>query len=66
MRIVTKFNRMDMISVGKITEMDDILNLTRACGQHMQDNGIDQWDTEDPKSSGHITGYSDPDLICVS
>ena len=37
-----------MISTGKLTEVDTILTLTRACGQHMRDNGIDQWDEDYP------------------
>ena len=37
-----------MISIGKIEELDSILKLTRSCGQHMRDNGIDQWDTDYP------------------
>ena len=37
-----------MISTGKIEELDEILALTRACGQHMRDNGIDQWDADYP------------------
>ena len=37
-----------MISRGTLTEIDDILTLTRACGQHMRDNGIDQWDEDYP------------------
>ena len=37
-----------MISIGVIQELDEILALTRACGQHMRDNGIDQWDADYP------------------
>lgn len=36
------------ISLGNIVEVDQILALTRACGQHMRDNGIDQWDADYP------------------
>ena len=37
-----------MISVGQLNELEAILQLTRACGQHMRDNGIDQWDEQYP------------------
>ena len=37
-----------MISVGKMNEVDAIVQLTKACGQHMRDNGIDQWDEQYP------------------
>lgn len=37
-----------MISLGKPFEVEAILELTRACGQHMRDNGIDQWDENYP------------------
>ena len=37
-----------MISSGKVIDIDDILRLTRACGQHMRGNGIDQWDEDYP------------------
>ena len=33
-----------MISKGKLHELDAILALTRSCGKHMRENGIDQWD----------------------
>ena len=37
-----------MISAGQTFEIEEILALTRACGQHMRDNGIDQWDEDYP------------------
>ncbi|MFT6922786.1 MAG: GNAT superfamily N-acetyltransferase [Crocinitomicaceae bacterium] len=37
-----------MISKGELHELDAILRLTRACGKHMRDNGIDQWDENYP------------------
>ena len=37
-----------MISKGELHELDTILELTRACGKHMRDNGIDQWDENYP------------------
>ncbi len=37
-----------MISNGKPEELDAILALTRACGKHMRENGIDQWDEHYP------------------
>ena len=37
-----------MISHGKPEELDAILELTRACGRHMRENGIDQWDENYP------------------
>ncbi len=37
-----------MISLGKQEELEAILALTRACGKHMRDNGIDQWDENYP------------------
>jgi len=40
-----------MISVGQVDEVDIILQLTRWCGQHMRENGIDQWDENYPDRS---------------
>ena len=37
-----------MISKGESFEVEEILALTRACGQHMRENGIDQWDENYP------------------
>jgi ribosomal protein S18 acetylase RimI-like enzyme len=37
-----------MISTGKPEEVQEILELTKACGAHMRDNGIDQWDEKYP------------------
>ena len=37
-----------MISKGELYELDSILELTQACGKHMRDNGIDQWDENYP------------------
>ena len=37
-----------MISHGKLDEIDEIIALTKACGKHMRDNGIDQWDEHYP------------------
>ena len=37
-----------MISTGMMNEIDAIIQLTKACGQHMRDNGIDQWDEDYP------------------
>jgi GNAT superfamily N-acetyltransferase len=37
-----------MISLGKPEELDAILELTRSCGRHMRENGIDQWDENYP------------------
>lgn len=37
-----------MISPGKSEELDEILALTKACGKHMRENGIDQWDENYP------------------
>lgn len=37
-----------MISNGKPEELNSILELTRACGRHMRENGIDQWDENYP------------------
>ena len=37
-----------MISKGELHELDAILALTKACGKHMRDNGIDQWDENYP------------------
>jgi GNAT superfamily N-acetyltransferase len=37
-----------MVSTGKVHEIDAILALTKACGKHMRDNGIDQWDENYP------------------
>ena len=37
-----------MIFVGEIHEIDEIIALTKACGLHMRENGIDQWDENYP------------------
>ncbi len=37
-----------MISLGKKEEIDQIITLTKACGKHMRENGIDQWDEHYP------------------
>ena len=36
------------VSKGHKSEVDAILTLTRACGKHLRDNGIDQWDENYP------------------
>ena len=43
-----KIWRKSLISRGEIIELEEILALTRACGQHMRENGIDQWDEDYP------------------
>ncbi len=37
-----------MISLGLPHEIDEIIALTKRCGKHMRDHGIDQWDEEYP------------------
>lgn len=37
-----------MIEPGKISEIETIIALTRACGKHLRENGIDQWDENYP------------------
>ena len=37
-----------MVSKGQKSEVDAILTLTKACGKHLRDNGIDQWDENYP------------------
>ena len=37
-----------MISPGELYEIDEIIALTKACGLHMRQNGIDQWDENYP------------------
>lgn len=37
-----------MISVGLLHEIDTIIALTKRCGTHMRENGIDQWDENYP------------------
>lgn len=37
-----------MVSAGLESELKEILALTRACGLHMRENGIDQWDENYP------------------
>ena len=37
-----------LISLGQTFEIEEILELTHACGQHMRDHGIDQWDESYP------------------
>jgi len=38
----------EMISRGLPEEIDEIIALTKACGRHMRENGIDQWDEHYP------------------
>jgi len=40
-----------MIVAGKVEQIDEIIALTKACGRHMRDNGIDQWDENYPDHS---------------
>lgn len=37
-----------MIGLGREEELEEILSMTRACGKHMRENGIDQWDENYP------------------
>lgn len=37
-----------MIVTGSISEIDEIIALTKSCGKHMRENGIDQWDENYP------------------
>ncbi|MFT5859419.1 MAG: ribosomal protein S18 acetylase RimI-like enzyme [Flavobacteriaceae bacterium] len=37
-----------MIALGKQSEIDTIIALTKACGKHLRANGIDQWDENYP------------------
>lgn len=37
-----------MIQAGQAHQVNEILALTRACGEHLRDNGIDQWDENYP------------------
>lgn len=37
-----------MISEGKMEEIDAIIALTKSCGKHLRDQGIDQWDEHYP------------------
>lgn len=36
------------IAPGRAEDLDAILSLTSACGRHMRENGIDQWDENYP------------------
>ena len=37
-----------MLEKGKVTEIESIITLTKSCGKHLRDNGIDQWDENYP------------------
>ena len=37
-----------MISLATSSEIDAIITLTKSCGKHLRDNGIDQWDENYP------------------
>ena len=60
-----------MISNGKPEELDAILSLTRACGKHMRENGIDQWDENYPDrkslkrdiESNTLFAYREDDVV---
>ena len=60
-----------MISPGQPEEVQQILEMTRACGRHMRENGIDQWDENYPDlerleediHSGTLFAYRDNDQV---
>lgn len=52
-----------MISKGELHELDAILELTRACGKHMRDNGIDQWDENYPDRNSLLNDLNSETLF---
>ncbi|MFT6243834.1 MAG: GNAT superfamily N-acetyltransferase [Salibacteraceae bacterium] len=52
-----------MISKGELHELDAILKLTRACGKHMRDNGIDQWDENYPDRTSLLNDLNSETLF---
>ncbi|MCH2223716.1 MAG: GNAT family N-acetyltransferase [Crocinitomicaceae bacterium] len=37
-----------MITIGQAHQIDEIISVTKACGRHLFENGIDQWDANYP------------------
>lgn len=37
-----------MIEAGQFSEVETIVALTKACGKHLRENGVDQWDENYP------------------
>ncbi|MCH2231693.1 MAG: GNAT family N-acetyltransferase [Crocinitomicaceae bacterium] len=37
-----------MIQLGRLSEVETIIKLTKACGRNLRENGIDQWDENYP------------------
>jgi ribosomal protein S18 acetylase RimI-like enzyme len=52
-----------MISKGELHELDAILKLTRACGKHMRENGIDQWDENYPDRTNLLNDLNSETLF---
>jgi len=40
-----------MISSGQLSEVDEIIQLTKACAKNLREQGIDQWDENYPAKS---------------
>lgn len=51
-----------MICSGSLDQLDEILSLTRACGKHMRDNGINQWDENYPDRESLINDLNSQTL----
>lgn len=54
-----------MIRRAKISEISDILNLTRACAFHMIKNGIQQWNEEYPSKEAFENDISRSELFVL-
>jgi len=60
-----------MIEPGRQHQIDEIIALTKACGKHMRENGIDQWDENYPDrksieqdiATSTLYAYSEEDQI---
>jgi ribosomal protein S18 acetylase RimI-like enzyme len=55
-----------MVKKGCLAELDEILALTRACGQHMRAQGIDQWDENYPDRESLHRDLSEGSLFVYS
>lgn len=54
-----------MIRRAKISEISDILNLTRACAFHMIKNGIQQWNEEYPSKEAFENDIARSELFVL-
>ncbi|WP_108422408.1 GNAT family N-acetyltransferase [Flagellimonas amoyensis] len=54
-----------MIRPAKISEIPDILSITRACAQKMEQNGIHQWNEHYPSEAAFINDVEREELYVI-